>query len=459
MIALLCAVLSAAMFYFSQGVDNVWWLTWFAPVPILWLAYGETKKWQLFAAAFVAFAAGEIWSTGYGTILIVTEIAFIFGGGLLFAAIIMCVGRLRRILPSYALLLSFPLLWTSLEYLTGLISPHGSFGSIAYSQVSFPAAIQVASLFGLYAVTFILCLFANALALAARGEHKVAAAGIAFCALPLIFGVVRLAAPQGATIRVAALGDEGENYFKSYSDPAAALAVTREYADAVRAQAAKGARLFVTPEGSVQLRPQNRATALTPLAAAARDTHSIIVVGAVSRDPARDMAIALLPDGRRIDYDKRHRLLPLEAAYTPGHMPGLLGHGRAMVVCKDMDFPRTLRSDAQKGDIRIIAVPAGDFGMDRWIHGRMAIMRGVENGFAVLRAAFNGLETVSDAQGRVIARAPIDRLGGLTVTVADVAPGPGPTLYTRIGDVFSWICLLLSAGLLGWMFRKRTAPA
>jgi hypothetical protein len=56
----------------------------------------------------------------------------------------------------------------------------------------------------------------------------------------------------------------------------------------------------VTPEGSVQLRPQNRATALTPLAAAARDTHSIIVVGAVSRDPAPDKAISFLPDGRRI---------------------------------------------------------------------------------------------------------------------------------------------------------------
>jgi apolipoprotein N-acyltransferase len=194
------------------------------------------------------------------------------------------------------------------------------------------------------------------------------------------------------------------------------------------------------------------------LAAAARDTHSTIVVGAVSRDPARDMAIAFLPDGRRINYDKRHRLLPLEAAYTPGHAPGLLGHGRAMAICKDMDFPRTLRSDAQKGDIRIIAVPAGDFGMDRWIHGRMAIMRGVENGFAVLRAAFNGLETVSDAQGRVIARARIDRMGALVVTVADVALGPGATLYTKIGDVFPWACLLLSAGLLGWMVRKLRVP-
>ena len=34
MTALLCALLGGAMFYFSQGLDDVWWLTWFAPAPL-----------------------------------------------------------------------------------------------------------------------------------------------------------------------------------------------------------------------------------------------------------------------------------------------------------------------------------------------------------------------------------------------------------------------------------------
>ena len=37
MTALLCALLSGAMFYLSQGADDVWWLAWFAPAPLLWL--------------------------------------------------------------------------------------------------------------------------------------------------------------------------------------------------------------------------------------------------------------------------------------------------------------------------------------------------------------------------------------------------------------------------------------
>jgi apolipoprotein N-acyltransferase len=70
-------------------------------------------------------------------------------------------------------------------------------------------------------------------------------------------------------------------------------------------------------------------------------------------------------------------------------------------------------------------------------------MRGVENGFAVLRSAFDGLETISDAQGRILARAPTEQVGMVAVS-ADVPLGPGPTPYTRIGDVFPWLCAVLS---------------
>jgi apolipoprotein N-acyltransferase len=93
-----------------------------------------------------------------------------------------------------------------------------------------------------------------------------------------------------------------------------------------------------------------------------------------------------------------------------------------------------------------MAVPANDFVKDGWIHARMAVMRGVENGFAVVRAAFNGIETVSDAQGRVLARASTVQPGMVRLS-ADVPLGPGPTLYTRIGDVFAWACVLAALWL------------
>ena len=48
-----------------------------------------------------------------------------------------------------------------MEFAAGLLSPHGSFGSIAYSQVSVPIFLQSASLFGMYSITFVLSLVAS----------------------------------------------------------------------------------------------------------------------------------------------------------------------------------------------------------------------------------------------------------------------------------------------------------
>ena len=134
--------------------------------------------------------------------------------------------------------------------------------------------------------------------------------------------------------------------------------------------------------------------------------------------------MSFLPDGSQHSYDKRHLLPPGEDKFTPGPGPGLLGDGRAVAICKDLDFPATLRGDAQHG-IRLMAVPANDFVKDGWIHARMAVMRGVENGFAVVRSAFNGVATASDAQGRVLARASTVQPGMVTI-VGGRASGTGP---------------------------------
>jgi apolipoprotein N-acyltransferase len=199
---------------------------------------------------------------------------------------------------------------------------------------------------------------------------------------------------------------------------------------------------------------------LQPLADVAREKQATVVVGTVLVKPWRNAAFTFLPDGAQRSYDKRHLLLPGEGKFKPGPGPGLLDKGRAVAICKDLDFPATLRGDALAAPdgIRLMAVPANDFVQDGWIHARMAVMRGVENGFAVVRAAFQGLETISDAQGRILARAATSGRG-MTVISADVALGPGPTLYTRIGDVFAWACLALTLALAAALVRSPSGEA
>jgi apolipoprotein N-acyltransferase len=438
MIAVLCAALSGAMFYFSQGLDDIWWLAWIAPLPLLWLAYGEEPAWRLAAAGLAAFCAGQIYVIQcYGDLPVAVIAPIVAGLSALFVVALLFARAAYRRLLAFAALFAFPAVWTAIEYAVGLVSPHGSFGSLAYAEVSFPPAIQVASLFGVHAITFTLCLFATALAMLARRRWAQGAAGVAVCAVALGIGFARLAEPQGETVRVAALADPDARH-KANSDhsPASSTAAAEGYAAAIREHAARGVRVFAIPEGAIPMEREWENRVLAPLAAAAKDTGVLIVAGTYGDEPPLNRAFAFWPSGA-LAYSKRHPLLPFEKE-VPGTSPGLLPGGRAMAICKDLDFPRTIRADAEHG-LRLMIVPASDFGRDDWIHARMAILRGVENGFAMLRSAFHGLETASDAQGRVLAQANTSR-PGMTGMVADLPLGPGPTLYTRIGDVFAWLC-------------------
>src|SRR5215510_13605703 len=60
MIAIVCTILTAIGFYFSIGLGDQWWVAWLAPVPVLWLAFGERKPWTVFFSAFLGYALGAL---------------------------------------------------------------------------------------------------------------------------------------------------------------------------------------------------------------------------------------------------------------------------------------------------------------------------------------------------------------------------------------------------------------
>lgn len=377
MIALLCALLSGVMFYLSQGLDNVWVLAWIAPAPVLWLAYRGAPRWQVFLAAFVSFVSGQAYVMQcYGRQIPLWLIAPLeVPMCLLFPLAILFAGEVLRRFSPFAALIAFPAFWVTAEYAIGRFSPHGSFGSLAYSEVSFPAGIQIASLFGLYGVTFLLCLVGNAVALIARGRCAAGGVGAAVGVLALGFGIMRLAAPPGATIRVAALADADTWHRENRERTLVAqIAAANTYAMLIRGQ--HGVRAYVIPEGAIQMRENAQQPVLQPLSEAAKAADALVVVGTYVPDPAQNRAFAFFADGTVKIYAKRHPLAPLETE-IPGTSLGLLGHGDAMQICKDMDFAGTVRETAENG-ARLMIVPANDFGRDGWIHARMSTMRGVK---------------------------------------------------------------------------------
>jgi apolipoprotein N-acyltransferase len=81
------------------------------------------------------------------------------------------------------------------------------------------------------------------------------------------------------------------------------------------------------------------------------------------------------------------------------------------------------------------------------MHTRMAIFRGIENGFAVVRPTDKGLSVVSDGQGRILAAA--DYFASADHRIVAQVPTLGTrTFYAAAGDLFAWVCVLALAGLV-----------
>lgn len=460
MVEILCALLSAVLFEVSTGVREIWPLAWIAFSPLLWLAYSDRPLWRvvgaiLLAVLIVALLAllspiAELLPAGTLAILLATYVvtmAVSWSAAILFARLVF-----RRLHPLLALL-AFPAAWTGLDYVLSLISSDGAGWSLAHTQVAAPVLVQSASLFGLWSISFLLALTANAVGLALRDKkHAVLIGGVAAGTLAanVMFGVIRLQEPAEERVRVGIAARDMPSIGRRSRE--SEVATSEAYATVARDLSSRGARIIVFPELIGVLAPEWRGEVLAPLARTARETGSQITTGFFDRGDAelRNVAVTVTAAGETSIYAKRRPLPGLDPS-VPGTEPGLLGNGLAVAICKDMDFPAMIRADARKG-VRLMLVPAEDFNYDGWTHGRIAIMRSIENGFSMARAARNGLLTINDAYGRIIARADSGR-DDIVSLIADVTLGRGNTLYTRIGDVFAWVCLAVTALLLALLFR------
>src|SRR5574338_807013 len=142
------------------------------------------------------------------------------------------------------------------------------------------------------------------------------------------------------------------------------------------------------------------------------------------------------------------------------------------MICVDAIFPEINVAFArQDPPPEILVNPTNDawYGYSSGPYQFLAIarMRAVEAGRAVVRPAYAGVSAVILPTGELAPGAievgPVD---------PDLAPDPqeparllvarvprlrGPTLYTRVGDLFGWASALFAAGALAASLRRRPA--
>jgi apolipoprotein N-acyltransferase len=450
--AIAAAVLSGVCFYLSNGVGEVWALAWVAALPILWLAYGNIRLGLVFLAAFAAYAAGQVnlIITYMGVLPTITLITILLLPSALFGLTALFGRFAARRLNPYTAAIAFPALWTTWEFIFATNSADGTAGAFAYSQAGVPEMTQLASVFGLPVITFLLMLNASLLAMALRQTGKptrmLAGLALVLFGANILFGVVRLNDEPGQKVRVAMLNSDALNEQSFSSDGVTALRVVNAYASAAHGVVKDGVQVVVLSEKIAVIEPAWRYDAFAALQQVADQRKVTIVAGFDFRgDTRRNVAMVFRPNVPAFQYNKRHMVPGLEAAFQPGFASGVFEPGRAVAICKDMDFAGTIRKDAE-ANIRMMFVPAWDFGADGWAHARMAIMRGVEGGYAIARSARLGYLTATDDKGRILAGAPTNKNGFVSVR-ADVPLGSGSTVYVRIGDVFAWLCVGLTIAL------------
>jgi apolipoprotein N-acyltransferase len=450
-------VLAAAMTALGQGLYPVWLLAWLAPLPLLIL--GLRRGWlHAGLAALVAVSLGRV---PFAAFLLhalgmppAVAAAIVVVPALVVAASVLVVRGLALHGAPWSGVLAFPAAMVAAEYAASS-GPDGTAGMLAYSQMECLPVLQLASVAGVWGISFLLGFAAAGLAVGLhRRDGRMVVVVAAVVLAVFAWGGWREAdgvSRESATVRVgqAATAESPASIAQVISgDAAGAGAILDAYEEEVDALAHAGAQVVVLPEEIVGVPAGAEGPVRDRFSRMAARDHVTLVAGArvVDTPQGRNVAMVFAPAGDLVGtYVKEHLVPGFEIPrLAPGSELLVMDEPvrAGVAICKDMDFPDPAGRYAAAA-VDLLLVPAWDFHDDGWLHGRMAIMRGVELGLPMVRSAQGGMLTVSDAFGRVLAQT----VTGDTTTrhVTDVPVGHVATLYGRFGD---W-CAKLAFSVLG----------
>lgn len=171
------------------------------------------------------------------------------------------------------------------------------------------------------------------------------------------------------------------------------------------------------------------------------------------------------------------RLTPVENGFQSGRgpVPFPIGTPRSrtsVLICFEDVFPHLVRRHVEPDtDFLLNLTNDGWFGNSaaQWQHAAAACFRAVENGRPLVRCTNNGLTCWYDSRGRLRQWLGEDagdpyRSGFLTVRIPLPPAGQSQplTFYTRHGDLFGWGCVGLTLAQVVWrprrLLRRRSAP-
>jgi len=515
--AWLLAVTSGVLQVLIFPRPNCYWLCWIALAPLFYallrareadateLLTDESYSFLVPARFWQGFLLG--WASGtifyFGTCYWVYSVMHLYGGlspvvsflllilfslyiGLhhaIFGAFMALAGQSRAGFSRKALVLA-PFLWVAVELLRAHVVSF-PWMLLGTSQIDNVPLVRLASVTGVYGVSFEIALVNTAFAAAMLVHRR--------RRRPLLMAAVAGAVALQSTVLVRVERSESEaqavlvqqnvpivrewNYtaYKILLDDLSAISrAPRQGKDATVAP------LIVWPESPAPFETDDKLFSETA-AELARNQHSWLLAGATAVQPIAgqseqavyNSAVLISSSGALVQrYDKVH-LVPwgeyVPFAWAFGFAKALThevgafaasggertpldigGHRYGVFICYESVFPHEVRQFAEHGaEVLVNISNDGWFGNSGapWQGLNMARMRAVENHRWLLRCTNTGITAAIDPMGRVVAKVPRNERTALSAPYALL---DDTTFYTSYGDWFPIACAIISVAGLLW---------
>ena len=390
-----------------------------------------------------------------------------------------------------------PVLWVSLEYLRSTHSEYGfSWLGLGYSQFQTLPVIQIAEWTGVYGISWFLILVNSGLFLfwkcwceqtdlELQTGWRVLSVTLLISVLWVAYGNQSLKRyssleTNNEKIKIALVQGNVEQFMKW--NPVYQNIVINKYRDLTLKAAEKKPDLILWPETATPFYFEENQSETDSMRDLAREIKIPILFGSPHREKIKDeiiyfnSAYLLSESGETLGrYDKIH-LVPF-GEFVPFRkilffieklvvMIGDFGRGTEATVmqtagnrvgisiCYEMIFPDLIRQAVKNGANFLVNITN-----DAWFgkspasyqHRSMGALRAVENRVSIVRAANTGISGTIEATGKLRDET---QLFTEEFRVTQITPATGgKTFYSLNGDIFSWVCLLVT-GMIAITARR-----
>ena len=481
-------VLISAVFTGLSQHNNIFgFLNWFSLVPLIFVLNQLKNYKQVLLYTF-------IWGFIY-SFLSVFWIAFNNGVNIIVGAIsmiatvlILCTNtifigvvwfKIKSLFKQFHFFI-FPFVWVSIEYLKSFGVLGFPWINLANSQTSFLFLIQNSEYVGIYGISFwVVLINCSLFHLLTQKSKNNAILLIVFFITPFITGYYifkNIEQQQIESFKVSliqpniSLENKRDIYFSQLN--------LDNLIEKSKKCISDGANLVVWPESALPYKElQNKQTANYIINNMLNNTDAYLLTGDITKNENKlhNSSVLLSKNGIEDIYHKK-QLVPMgeyvplsdkidflkninfgQTNFTAGKRATnfkIQNLSFCALICFESTFPSINRVHAKKGiDFFVYLVNDGWYTsiFEPRQHARQSIYRAIENRKSVLRCANTGISMVVNPLGQIIDQTKLNTEDIITTFITE---SNTITFYTKYGNVFAYLMLIITAILLMFSFYK-----